>query len=322
MNPGTIVLPISLHAAAKGDNWIHLIPAGSFTGKDGRGPFVLADPAAVIAESRNYAGKQQIPIDYEHQIDNAAQNGMPAPAAGWITALQQRADGIWGRVSWTGKAAEHIANGEYRYISPVITHTASGEIVCLLRAALTNSPNLDSLTALFTANPQSKPETLAMDQLLARLRKALGLPDTANEDAIFAAIEQLATAQNAASPDLAKYVPIGEFERVVQHVNSLNAGVSRQNAEFHVDLQIRNGNMPTYLKDWGISLCCMNKPAFDAFITRTKGLFNTLTAETVLPKAKFGATAQGALSDDEKAVCLRMGLTADEFAKSKAFINS
>ena len=43
--------------------------------------------------------------------------------------------------------------------------------------------------------------------------------------------------------------------------------------------------MPPYLREWGVTLCTANKPAFDAFIDRTKKMFVTLNqAETATPK--------------------------------------
>ncbi|MBY0431223.1 MAG: phage protease, partial [Rhodospirillales bacterium] len=124
---------------------------------------------AVIEASRRYAGRKLIAIDYDHQTDHAAKNGRPAPAAGWIKGLQARPDGIWGMVDWTGRAAEHLRKREYRYLSPAFSHSPNGEVTCLLRAALTNNPNLE-LTALASAGGT------IMECDLSELRQLLGLP--------------------------------------------------------------------------------------------------------------------------------------------------
>lgn len=312
-------LAFSLHAANAGDgSWIHLVPAGRFQGRDGRGPYLLSDARAVIAESQRFAGAIKIPIDYDHQIDHAEKNGQPAPAAGWITRLEARADGIWGLVEWTARAEARIAGGEYRYISPVFNHTREGIITRVLRAGLTNFPNLPELKALFSASM----ETENMEQLLAELRKLLGLGEDADGAAILAAIGDMSRSKNSASPDPSKFVPIADFEKVVAELNSLKQGVSKQSAVEHVEAQIRAANMPTYLKDWGVALCSVNKPAFDAFIGRTKGQFNKIAAHsgmTAMPPDKNGGSA---LTPDEQDVATRMGLTADEFAKAKSFTDS
>jgi phage I-like protein len=299
--------------AGTNGEWVHLVPAGTFMGRDGRGPYRLADPAAVIEASRRQAGQREIPVDYEHQIDFAAKNGQPAPAAGWIKGLQARADGIWGLVDWTPKAALHIAEREYRYISPVITTKRDGPvstITGLLRAALVNTPNLDQLTALAKAES-------TMDDGLQELRQLLGLADDADAAAITAKVREVLSSQHTAKADPAAYVPIGAFERVLAEVNRLSQGITLQAAEQHVADQIKAGNMPPFLKDWGVDLCTSNKPAFDALIGRTKGAFNGLL-RTIVPGVPPGdATRPGALTESELAICANMGLTEAEFMSAR-----
>jgi phage I-like protein len=122
--------------------WVKLIPAGEFTGRDGRGPYLLDNPRGVIAMTFDPRGPLCLPIDINHsrEVDTRA------PVAGWIKALRVRDGAIWGRVEWTdvGKAA--LCDKHYCYISPVFTYAeCSGEIQELLRAALTNDPNLNGM---------------------------------------------------------------------------------------------------------------------------------------------------------------------------------
>ena len=89
-----------------------------------------------------------LPIDENHATDLAVPKGEPAPALGWMTNLCTDAAGaIWAQVEWTDRGREALSKKEYRYFSPVFSSSASGEIHAILRAALTNSPNL-SLPAL------------------------------------------------------------------------------------------------------------------------------------------------------------------------------
>ena len=305
--------------AGKGGTCVHLVPSGTFTGRDGRGPYVLANAQAVLQESQRYMGKHKMPIDYDHQIDNAEKNGQLAPAAGWITSLEARKDGIWGEVEWTAKAEALIAGGEYRYLSPVFTHAKDGTIYRVLRAALTNNPNLSELKALFSANTDST----NMEQFLAALRQLLNLPGDADNAAILEALGNVSTGNKSpGNPDPAKFVPIADFEKVVSELNSLKQGVSKQAAQEHVETQVRSANMPPYLRDWGVALCSVNKPAFDAFIHRTKGMFNQLAAHSSASALPPGHRQANTLSDQERDVCRRMGITAEEFSKSKSFIDS
>lgn len=290
-----------------GDQWVHLLPTGTFQGRDGRGPYMLDDPVAVISESRERAGRAAMPIDYDHAIDLAAPNGGFAPAAGWIKGLQARDDGIWGHVDWTPRAAQQLAQREYRYLSPVFHHTTNGTIRSILRASLTNNPNLDQLTALASMEPPK------MDKL-PELRKALGMADDATIDDILAKISELTTARQAAVPDRSKYVPIGDFERAVAEVNRLNQGISLQAATSYVDDQIDRANLLPWLRNWGIALCSVNKPAFDEFVSKTKGALRGLLTPLTFPSLPSSTST---LSEDEIAIASNLGLTEEAFLKSK-----
>ena len=109
-----------LPTAPESGQWVQLLPAGRFQGRDGRS-FALDNPQAVLAET---AKRGDLPIDYEHQMDDPA--ARPASgevrAAGWIKQIEVRADGIWGLVDWTETARNMIQAREYRYLSPVLHH--------------------------------------------------------------------------------------------------------------------------------------------------------------------------------------------------------
>jgi phage I-like protein len=307
---GTTAIALASRAEPSGEQLVHLIPTGTFQGRDGRGPYQLRDAAAVIRASREHAGRRLMPIDYDHQIDFAEANGKPAPAAGWITGLHARADGIWGVVDWTARAAEHLARREYRYLSPAFRHKPDGEVTCLLRAALTNNPNLDQLTALARMEE-------GMDDL-ADVRKALDLQEDADVAAIVTKIRELTTARNAATPDPAQYVHIGDFERVVTEVNKLNQGIALHAATDHVEAQIERGKLLPFLRQWGIALCQVNKPAFDTFVSQTHKGIQKLLAPSGAKSAPPAGRASSGLSDEEIAIASRMGLTEEEFAKHRA----
>lgn len=172
-----IRLFFALPTASEPPTWIHLVPAGTFRGADGRGPYNLDDAAAVIELSMR-AGK--LPLDENHAIDLAAVKGQPSPARGWIVALEARADGIWGRVEWTPTGQTLMTEQAYRGISPaLLTEEKTGRVVAVVRASLTNAPNLN-LTSLHQRSQD-------MD-LLEKLRAALGLASDATEDAVLAGV--------------------------------------------------------------------------------------------------------------------------------------
>lgn len=157
--------------------WVHLCPAGSFTGEKGTS-LVLANPDAVISAS--LAGGK-ILLDENHATDLAAPNGGASPARAWVTRMESRADGIWGYVDWSAEGKALMQGKAYRWISPVLK-SQGGVVTQILRAALTNTPDLP----VVSLHSRKTPEKTEMD--IAKLRAALGLPDTATESDVMAAI--------------------------------------------------------------------------------------------------------------------------------------
>jgi phage I-like protein len=218
--------PLAVHGTAIEDadlsssappQWVMLIPAGEFSGRDGRGPFRLADTARVIAATEALGMTAGVPIDYDHATDFAAPKGRPAPAAGWIRELQERDGALWGRVEWTPHGAKAITSREYRYISPVFQYSPDGGVTRLLRAGLTNNPNL-YLTAISAravagvvstggcvqhgpfartaASAARREGDEAMDTLLQQLCEMLGLDDDSSPEDALAAVRALTGADD------------------------------------------------------------------------------------------------------------------------------
>jgi len=184
-----LMAAMDLPAGADVPDWVHLLPAdNTIRTFDGRGPYRVVDAAAVIAASMS--DERGMLIDENHSTDKIGQQGGEAPARGWIKELQARADGIWGRVDWNASGRALLADRAYRGISPVFFHTKAGEVLQILRASLTNVPNIKNLTALNmaqkTAQKMESPVTL--EEFLARLAEKLGLPATATAEEVMAAI--------------------------------------------------------------------------------------------------------------------------------------
>ena len=175
-----------LPQGAEVPEWVHLLPAaqGQIRTHDGRGPYRVVDPAAIIAASltsdpRDGAG---LIIDENHASDIAAPQGQPSPARGRITGMEARPDGIWGRVDWNPSGRALMEDRAYRGISPVITYDPkTGTVQSILRAGLVNYPNLRGLTALNSE--------VRMD--LRNLAVALNLAETATIDDMLVAITGL-----------------------------------------------------------------------------------------------------------------------------------
>ena len=162
--------------------WVHLLPTanGEAQTQDARGPYHVADAAAIIAAS--FADQAKLQIDENHSEDLRASKGEPSPARGWITEMQARADGIWGKVEWTASGRALVADKAYRAMSPVILHDAGKKIASILRASLVNRPNFRGLATLNQETAMNP-----MDQIA----EACGLSAGASADAIVTAIQAM-----------------------------------------------------------------------------------------------------------------------------------
>ncbi|WP_247801790.1 phage protease [Bradyrhizobium sp. 191] len=167
-------------------DWIMLVPIGAgglVSTVDGRGPYRIADAGKLVAASLNAHGGR-IPIDENHATDLAAPEGRPAPARGWITAMEVRADGIYGQPEWSSAGTALMSERAYRFISPVLIHDKNGVVLDLPRVSLTNLPNLRGMAALNSEGSDS------MD-LLAQLRQLLGLGDEADAGSVVAKVKDM-----------------------------------------------------------------------------------------------------------------------------------
>jgi phage I-like protein len=143
-------------------------------------------------------------IDYEHQTLAAAENGQPAPAAGWFRDLAWRdGEGLFAvGVEWTARAAAMLRAGEYKYISPVFEYDAkSGDVLDVRMAALTNNPGVDGMRAVLRAVAGATDDEEDMN--LDEIRKTLGLPAEADENAVLAAVAALKARAEAADGEVA-----------------------------------------------------------------------------------------------------------------------
>lgn len=308
-------LPID--AAADGDGvpeWIHLLPAGEIRTADGRGPYTVKSMHAIAAGLK--AG-DRLPIDECHATDRAAPLGQPAPARGWIVALQAREDGLWGQVEWTGAGKALMADRAYRGVSPVIAHTRKNEVLAVLRASLINTPNLAGLTALHGEDGLS--EETGMDWK-AKLIELLGLGGDAGDDAIMAALaakmEDAPVALQAQQIDVfadQRFIALqGELTTATTQLAALRDERSRDAATAFVDGAIAEGRVGVKpLRDDYIAMHMANPDQARKIVGGLPALAGASTAAGVAPAADAG----GLTAAQRRTIAL-MGLDEDEYRKS------
>lgn len=207
----------------------------------------------LIAEAE--ARATDYPIDYEHQILEAKQNGQPAPAAGWFRRLEAREDGLWAvDVQWTERARQMIAAGEYRYISPVFAYDRkTGRVTRLLMAAITNNPALDGLTDL--APLTDTMENCTMIESLAALAAHLNIAD--GEDAAAAALaalkakdDEIAALKREVEAVQAAAVPMSEHAKLQAELAALRADMEAAERERLLEAGLSDGRILPAQRDY------------------------------------------------------------------------
>lgn len=178
--------PLSIELLSSGANdppeWVRFLVEGVNKGRSGRAYTVLSADK-VTSASTAWKGAIDLICCFEHQFDRARQNGHRAEAAAWIKEFAATGPdgsaGLWARIEWLPETAQLIRDRKYRYLSAVIEHDAAGNVLRVLRATLTNLPEMDTATALFSAQPRKETDVNAT---LLALLSALGITGITTDD--------------------------------------------------------------------------------------------------------------------------------------------
>lgn len=326
-------------------DWVQLLPVvkGEVATFDGRGPYHVEDLNAIIQASM--AWERGIPIDENHATD--LRPGHEAPARGWITELQARGDGLWGRVEWTPFGRRLVKSKAYRGISPVlmVDPTDKRTVKLIPRASLVNVPNLRGLAALNTE------ETSRMEGM-SKIAEKLGLAADASLDQILAKIGSM-DHKKADKPDAALQaalteigttvgLPTGTPDAIVAAVKvakagggdvvalqaqvttlqaeltKLNDASKRTTSEAYVDGEMKKGRTGiTAANRETLITLHMSQPDQAKTIIEAQPIVapSTVIAKVTPP---VGADGQVQLNSEQLAACTALGVTPDAFKKTLA----
>lgn len=269
---------------------IQLLPAGKFSGRDGRGPYLNDKPDHILAEFQSWG--MPLLIDYHHQTIESARNAGPIPAAGWGKAMSVEAGEIWTTVEWTARAAQSIQDRELLYLSPVFDYDVNtGRVIRIVQAALLNDPNLYLQAVAARSHHQ-------MDDLLERLCYMLNLPVTSTPEEVTthlqrlidqiqadatamqslrdltgltatAPLSEVVTAMQAkitAPPNPGEFVPREEFTRVCQTLAQLQQQQVAQQVQSLLDQGARDGKISPAMQDWGRNYASQDPEGFANYL--------------------------------------------------------
>lgn len=318
---------------------IQLFPVGEFSARDGRPgtlkgvkvkAWTITPTIAAAVVARWQARETPLVVDYEHQTMNAAENGKPAPAAGWIESLEAGPDGLYATVKWTDAARAFIQADEYRYISPVFSFDPeTGAVLELKSAALTNYPALDGMDAVAA---RTKDDSPMKKETLEALRQFFGLAADADEDAALAALKAqgegqtltaMLTAAKETAPDPAQYVPAAMLAAAQEKNAALAAKVKELEGEStlaaltaEIDAALADGRLPKACEAWAKATAKTNPEAIKGYIASAvpvAALTSTQTGGT----SPAGTPHTAALTDEEKYACAQLGMSEAEFLEAK-----
>lgn len=353
MNIQIAALAAKLAAAKSKNKRIQLLPFGRFRSAADSRPtdvpaWILDDSNGELVAAAANALTNDIVIDYEHQTILKEQNGMPAPAAGWIKHVEYVPEqGLFADVEWTPAAAKMILDQEYKYVSAVFSYDLTGKVVKLLHAAVTNFPALDGMAELtaacshFFLNQQKGSKNMTLIELLRQafempegseeqLKAALSAllqeqPDTVALSGVFREIkvknQQIAaltaqTAQLKKSSELANpatHAPVEVMKELQQQIAALTAQINTNHGDQIIDKAIKDGKLLPAQKAWAENLVA------SAGVAQLTAYLDTVSPIAALTNTSQGAGNAGkeiktaALTAEQKEAAKMLGYTEKEY---------
>ncbi|EPO5347535.1 phage protease [Klebsiella michiganensis] len=302
-------LPEIFDASTPLPEWLPMIPAGAFTGRDGRS-WVNADPSSVVNASFRYP---KLPFDAEHSTELLGPKGEEAPAYAWVDALRVNEDGsIDGHIEWTPDGEMLVRGKKYRYYSPAFFNTADAQVTRLSSVGLTNKPNL-YLPALNSENTMTVPVQIAT---------LLGLAATASIDDAVSAIQTIKNSESVAlnraqNPDLSKFIPQETYQLALNRAQTAEERLKtldEKTATALVDDAVTAGKVAPANRDMYLALCRSEegRQQFAEFVKTAQPLVNQDPS-----KGKENKGQQTTLTETELAMCRSMGISQEEFLAAK-----
>lgn len=309
---------------------IKILPLGHVESR--KGAFEVDDESCECIIKQFKDRKLDLVIDYEHQTLENKQ----APAAGWIKDLYKGTDALMAAVEWTSRAAEYIANKEYRYLSPVVlARKRDNKAVVLHSGALTNTPAIDGMFAIVNSDDfgyedieEEKGENIME---LEKLIKILGLPEGATEEEVAKKLNEMAAKSasgeeekvvaNKTVLDLLGLGADAKTEDVTAKIMSFKAGgdgvaarleeLEKESKERKADdlviKALKEGKISAEQKEWALKYAMNDADGFRVFAEK---------APTVVPvgKIKYAADPEQE-SDIDMKICKNIGVSQEDIKK-------
>lgn len=266
--------------------WIRIVTVGRWEGHS-YGTFTLtaADLVSMVEEFQR-AARDKV-VDYQHATLRVSEAGEKAPAAGWMKALEVRGDALWARVEWTQTADRELREQRFRYFSPVIEFKAKDKVTgrvwpCRLHSGgLTNQPFFDHLGGVAASESRNMSKHL-----------------------LFASLGLIACRELGLEPD-DPTVALKLKERLG------DGKANTETADALLARGVAEGKVVPATETWFKELAASEPAKAAEFIKN---------APRVVPLAQAANTTTAnavALTEEERSLGKRMGLSEDELRKAK-----
>jgi phage I-like protein len=258
---------------------------------------------ALVLSAMKRDGRDKLPIDFNHGMVNPNGDGR---AAGWFVPAS-RDGALWAtEVEWTPLGKKSLEDREYRLFSPTFRRDDKNNVVEVINVALTNLPATLHQTPLAASEfaPGEEKNDMTLEELLAQLK----VKDVTELSAQFSQAQTLA-AQNAQLVAATQ-----ALNAELQTVKARDAATAAQAAATeHANLITelsQAGKLPPALHGWAKTQTLESLKAFGAGATGSTTLpVRTVEAGTV-PR-------ESGLTDDERAICSQLSITAKDFLAEK-----
>ncbi|MEN3760255.1 phage protease [Aeromonas veronii] len=297
-----ICFDMSRMVASDQSNWLPMIPAGIFSGRDGRS-WNNADPDGVVS-----AFSMKLPFDVEHATETREGK---TEAVGWIVELQNREGEIWARVEWNAEGSELIEGKKYGFYSPAFDYSpVDGRVVAMSSAGLTNKPNL-----YVPALNHQEDHTVKLPLVLTQL---LGLAEDATAEQAVTAINAMQAQQQIAlnaQQDPTKFVPAATHQLALNRSQELEAKlaeIEKSKVDALVDAAIAEGKVAPADKAMYVGLCSTEagREQFTAWCGRAPVIADASKVNTKPPAAVDG------LTENQLAMCRKMKIAPEQYLDS------
>ncbi len=310
---------------------IELLTPGWIPHMDIDGGRFLVDDKSIGLMINNFNARQtDVVFDYHH---NTLIQGKESPASGWIKRLYQNNGALWASVEWTSRAQELMQAKEYRYHSPVVLVRKSDKrAVYIHSAALTNDPNIHGLRPLVNSI-FLKGDDEQVD-LIAQIKKSLGLPEDATDQQVMDAIQDLKKESKESEEEVAanstmkairgilnldEKASLSEVKAEImvlknsgqvplERLEQLEKQVKEKQTTELLETALNSGKITRDMVEWARKQIESDSEAFQLYLNKAPQI-------VPLDKINVNKEPENLLDDTQKAVNSMMGITDEVFNK-------